>query len=145
MCEASCSISKCKEINPEKSRIRIIKWIWEGISIPSLCYECSSPLCRDVCPVKAIDRNTETGIVKVNEDLCIGCKLCVYICPFGNMSINEKGLATKCDLCDGDPQCVKVCPKNALKYVEYDEVSVAKRRAGLEKMSKLLDIVTELR
>jgi len=61
------------------------------------------------------------------------------------MSINEKGLATKCDLCDGDPQCVKVCPKNALKYVEYDEVSVAKRRAGLEKMSKLLDIVTELR
>lgn len=43
-----------------------------------------------VCPVDAIKR-TEEAIV-VNEQTCIGCKLCAVVCPFG--AIHPSGTST---------------------------------------------------
>lgn len=45
------------------------------------CHQCEGAPCLAVCPVDAIKR-TEEAIV-VNEQTCIGCKLCAVVCPFG--------------------------------------------------------------
>ncbi|XPE53864.1 4Fe-4S binding protein [Shigella flexneri] len=38
--------------------------------------------CR--CPVNAISQRDDA--IRLNESLCIGCKLCAVVCPFGVLS-----------------------------------------------------------
>jgi Fe-S-cluster-containing hydrogenase component 2 len=55
-------------------------------------------------------------MVLVKEDLCIGCAMCVNVCPVGAITLDPiDGIASKCDLCNGDPQCVAYCPAKVLK------------------------------
>ena len=54
------------------------------------CHQCEGAPCLAVCPVDAIKR-TEEAIV-VNEQTCIGCKLCAVVCPFG--AIHPSGTST---------------------------------------------------
>jgi carbon-monoxide dehydrogenase iron sulfur subunit len=90
----------------------------------------------NVCPVKAISRDEELGRVFVDYDVCIGCRSCVGVCPFGAMSFNTIDRKVfKCDLCDGDPQCVRFCEVKAVDFVDADEVSILKKRGAAEKLS----------
>jgi len=71
-----------------------------------------------------------TNAVEVNENLCVGCKVCTIACPFGTINyhpVSKKVI--KCDLCGGDPACAKACPTDAITYVE-DSWS------GLERMQQ---------
>ena len=53
-----------------------------------------------VCPTGASYKRAEDGIVLVNEDLCIGCKLCSWACPYGAREFDEDaGVMKKCTLC----------------------------------------------
>ena len=59
-------------------------------------------------------------IVKIDEELCIGCGECVSLCPKKILYIDDKSgkckvsEETKCDRLRG---CVKVCPVKAIKIV----------------------------
>jgi Fe-S-cluster-containing hydrogenase component 2 len=89
-----------------------------------------------VCPVKAISRDDTLNRVMVDHNICIGCRSCVAVCPFGAMNFNITDRKNfKCDLCDGDPQCVRFCDMKAVDYVEADRVSIAKKRAAAEKIT----------
>jgi Fe-S-cluster-containing hydrogenase component 2 len=87
--------------------------------------------------VKAISKDDKVGRVMVDYDICIGCRSCVAICPFGAMNYNviDKRVF-KCDLCDGDPQCVRFCDVKAVDLVEQDDVSLLKTRSAAEKISQ---------
>jgi len=138
-CETICSFYHEKEINPKKSRIRIVKWEEAGLDVPMVCQQCESPICKTVCPEKAILRNQETGAMLIDTNVCIGCKMCVMACPFGAASINPDTKKTiKCDLCDGDPQCVKYCPSGALDYVATTKATMAKKRKAAERFGELV-------
>lgn len=50
-------------------------------TMPIQCHHCEDAPCAAVCPVQAITMNGQA--VQVNESLCIGCKLCALVCPFG--------------------------------------------------------------
>ncbi|MDH5703068.1 MAG: 4Fe-4S binding protein, partial [Aigarchaeota archaeon] len=73
---------------------------------------------------------------------CIGCKECVWACPFGAMSV-KKGVAVKCDLCDGEPECAKVCVPGAIRYVDLDRTAMEKKWKSLEKRVKALSAILE--
>ena len=53
-----------------------------------------------VCPTGASYKRAEDGIVLVNTDICIGCKLCSWACPYGAREFDEdEGVMKKCTLC----------------------------------------------
>ncbi len=54
------------------------------------CHQCEGAPCLAVCPDDAIARTD--GAVVVNEQACIGCKLCAIVCPFG--AIHPAGTST---------------------------------------------------
>ncbi|MDI6696598.1 MAG: 4Fe-4S dicluster domain-containing protein [Anaerolineales bacterium] len=49
--------------------------------IPRPCMHCDNPPCTAVCPVRATYKNEE-GIVVVDYQRCIGCRMCTVACPY---------------------------------------------------------------
>ncbi len=128
-CEMVCSVYHEGVLNPAKARIKVVKWEWEGLYIPMSCRQCVDAPCMNVCPVKAISRDEAQGLVSVDQNVCIGCRSCVAVCPFGAMNFNtDTRKVFKCDLCDGDPQCVRFCDMKAVDYVDPARESVSKKR-----------------
>ncbi|NMA54704.1 MAG: 4Fe-4S binding protein [Firmicutes bacterium] len=70
-------------------------------------------------------------IVKIDEDKCDGCGLCVTPCAEGAIEIVDgKAKVIREELCDGAGYCLAVCPRGALSIEEreapaFDEEAVA--------------------
>lgn len=136
LCELICSVVHEGVSNPSRSRIKVMKWESEGLYIPMSCQQCEDAPCMNVCPVKAISRDDKLDYLKIDYDICIGCRSCVSACPFGAMSFDVVARkVVKCDLCDGDPQCVRFCEVKALEYVDADRVSVVKKKDAAYRLS----------
>ena len=80
-----------------------------------------------VCPAGAISKDAH-GIVKVNPDVCIGCKYCFQACPYEVPKYNSVSM-DKCDCCLGagvplgeKPHCVSACKLGALSYGKIDDL-----------------------
>lgn len=88
------------------------------VSFALQCRHCQDAPCLDACITGALYRDKETGAVLCNEDKCVGCWMCIMVCPFGVIlrDIEGKKVASKCDLCMGEeiPVCVKNCPNEAI-------------------------------
>ncbi len=57
-------------------------------------------------------------LIKVLESKCVGCTLCVKVCPFGAITMEERLAVidlTKCTLCGA---CVEVCKPDAIEMKE---------------------------
>lgn len=73
-------------------------------------------------------------IIKIDEDKCDGCELCIPSCPEGALQIVEtpkgpKARLVKENFCDGLGACMGECPQGALSITEsevegYDEEGV---------------------
>jgi len=48
------------------------------------CRKCEDAPCIAACPAEALEKDEE-GIINRHTNLCISCKSCVTICPFGTM------------------------------------------------------------
>jgi carbon-monoxide dehydrogenase iron sulfur subunit len=98
--------------------------------IPIQCRNCEDSPCITACMTGAMHKDSR-GIAICDEYKCIGCFMCIMVCPFGviNISRYEKKVL-KCDRCpDRDiPACVNACPTGAIKYEEVDEFVYNKRK-----------------
>jgi Fe-S-cluster-containing dehydrogenase component len=99
------------------------------VHFPRSCLHCDEPACVTVCPTGASYKRAEDGIVLVNADICIGCKLCSWACPYGAREFDQdEGVMKKCTLCidriynenlveaERLPACVMVCPTSARHF-----------------------------
>ena len=99
------------------------------LHFPRSCLHCETPACVTVCPTGASYKRAEDGIVLVDEDKCIGCKLCSWACPYGAREYSPvEGVMKKCTLCvdriynenlseaEREPACVQVCPTKARHF-----------------------------
>ena len=128
-CEMACSFEADGVFNPSRSRIKVFPLHEEGRFVPYTCTQCAEAWCMAVCPVDAIKIDAKTGAKIVNDNACVGCKVCTIACPFGTINYNpDSGKVLKCDLCGGDPACVEICPTTALSFVEADTAGAGKMR-----------------
>jgi Fe-S-cluster-containing dehydrogenase component len=99
------------------------------VHFPRSCLHCEEPACVTVCPTGASYKRAEDGIVLVDPETCIGCKLCSWACPYGAREYDQShGVMKKCTLCvdriynenfepeDRLPACVKACPTGARHF-----------------------------
>jgi len=142
ICELQCSIKHDGASNPTRSRIRVIRNELQCIYIPAVCQQCETAFCERVCPVDAIYREPGSVLVRVNSDLCVGCRMCSIACPLGCIVVDPvRHVAVKCDFCDGDPRCARYCPTGALEYVALNRIGMTRKRAGVLKMSELMGLI----
>lgn len=95
------------------------------------CNHCKDPACLAACPTnpKAITKRESDGIVLINQDICIGCRYCVWACPYGASQYNESSQKVeKCTFCVQRieaglaPACVTTCVGEALSYTtDFDQ------------------------
>ena len=111
-------------------------------SIPVFCLQChpDKAPCARICPTGAIKE--ENGSLKVDEESCILCRLCMIACPIGILVIDEeKKSAQKCTLCmDADtilPACVEACKDNVLKIFSLEDLE------DLKTDSEFTDVLEE--
>jgi NAD-dependent dihydropyrimidine dehydrogenase PreA subunit len=61
------------------------------------------------------------SIVKIDEELCTGCGLCVTPCAEGAIElVDGKARVLREELCDGAGFCLAVCPTGALTIETRD-------------------------
>lgn len=100
-----------------------------GYHISLGCNHCMNPACVEACPSGAMSKDAETGIVSVDQDVCIGCRSCEKACPYHAPSYQEeRQVMGKCDLCRDErahgrePACVAVCAMRALSWGDFSEL-----------------------
>jgi formate dehydrogenase iron-sulfur subunit len=62
------------------------------------CLHCLEPACASACPTEALFRQDD-GPVTYNADRCIGCRYCVWACPWGVPTAEWDSLAPKISKC----------------------------------------------
>jgi len=116
----------------------------DSFYMPVACMQCEKPPCVKVCPVRTTYREPD-GIVVVDYNWCIGCRMCIGACPYWARRFNwgepdlpademnpvthylgnrprMKGVVEKCTFCvqrvrkGRYPACVEVCPVGARKF-----------------------------
>ena len=125
------------------------------VHFPKSCLHCETPACVEVCPTGASYKRSEDGIVLVNEDLCIGCKLCSWACPYGAREYDwDQGVMKKCTLCidriynenlqqeERVPACVSTCPASARHFGDLGDPdsavsTIVRDRGGYDLMPEL--------
>ena len=66
-------------------------------------------------------KTTVRQIVKIDEEKCNGCGLCVSPCAEGAIQIIDgKAKVVREELCDGAGFCIGVCPEGALTIEERE-------------------------
>ena len=116
---------------------------------PVPCQQCQNPPCTNVCPVGATF-STPEGPVLIDQERCIGCRMCMAACPYDRRFFNwgtpptppeamladyspehqvpaRTGTVMKCDFCPDMaragklPYCAQACPNSAIYYGDLEE------------------------
>jgi Fe-S-cluster-containing dehydrogenase component len=116
----------------------------DAFYFPIQCMQCEKPPCVKVCPVRTTYRDPD-GIVVIDYNWCIGCRMCMGACPYWARRFNwgrprlpkkemnpnthylgnrprMQGVVEKCTFCIQRTRkgrytaCVEVCPVGARKF-----------------------------
>jgi molybdopterin-containing oxidoreductase family iron-sulfur binding subunit len=147
-CTESCQ--KAHYLAPDQKWINVYEMTspsGQQYAMPRLCMHCENPPCLKVCPVGATFQNDE-GVVLVDQNSCIGCRMCMAACPYEARYFNwdepppapsllaqpmpefpvpqKQGTVGKCILCVHNamvgklPACVEGCPMGALYIADLE-------------------------
>jgi molybdopterin-containing oxidoreductase family iron-sulfur binding subunit len=133
--------------------------------IPTPCQQCQNAPCVNVCPVGATFATPE-GTVLIDQERCIGCRICMEACPYDRRFFNWgappqppetlfmeyspehqspaiRGTVMKCDFCPDMaragrlPYCAQGCPQRAIYYGDLEE-DIATNGVDVVVLSRLL-------
>ena len=126
------------------SRVQVVKA--EGFKTTVRCHQCNPAPCCNICPTGALQQE-EDGRITMRVQLCVACKMCIAVCPYGTISLDTIGMpdmnadgaetmaqrsrrevAVRCDMCKAWREengkritaCMEACPVRALSMVLPD-------------------------
>ena len=167
-CTEACG--KMHFIPPDRQWIKVLRIKDSDLTapfyFPQPCFQCDNPPCTKVCPVDATFKRQD-GVVLIDNDRCIGCRLCMAACPYNARSFNwgppddaleaesreyspewgsprKVGTVEKCDFCPDMaaqgrlPACSSICPMGAIYYGDENEDAVSNGLGETVQLSKLL-------
>lgn len=123
-CEISCALmhSESHDIHRAvwerplpRQRVRVTREA--GEYFPLRCFHCEDAPCVEACISGAMRIDEDVGRVYNDTSRCVGCHMCVMVCPYGSIQIHDgEKVALKCDRCpdEEEPACVRDCPTRAL-------------------------------
>ena len=132
-CEIACKMENNVALGQRWSKVFTVGPVGEypnmtRYALPTMCQQCKDAPCVHVCPTGASYRDSNTNVVLVDKEKCIGCKYCMMACPYGVRSWNKtEKCVEKCSLCGqltsaGKlPACVKSCAAGARFYGDLDD------------------------
>lgn len=89
------------------------------------CRRCEEAPCINICPAEALERN-KNGVIERSAHLCVACKSCVTVCPFGTL-MNQFFETRKsiCDYCRFNEyteslRCIDTCQRGALSFTDME-------------------------
>jgi Fe-S-cluster-containing hydrogenase component 2 len=103
-----------------------LKTIRELAAFRFSCRKCEDAPCIRVCPADALEKDSE-GIIERHTNLCISCKSCVTICPFGTMMsdffAHHRNRELLFDLNNENElrEFMKSCPEGSVTITDTDE------------------------
>jgi Fe-S-cluster-containing hydrogenase component 2 len=103
-----------------------LKNIRELATFRFTCRRCDDAPCISVCPADALEKDDE-GVIMRHTNLCVSCKSCVTICPFGTMMTDffshHRNRDLFYDLCDPHQaeMFVSDCPPGTAMLTDGDE------------------------
>jgi Fe-S-cluster-containing dehydrogenase component len=131
----SINLIQVYPFGPEMRRDRVYQ-SFVGIA----CMHCEDPPCMKVCPTKAVFKDSQTHITLVHRNSCIGCKACLWVCPFGAPSFDEDGKMVLCDLCidrlrEGkQTACEAACQARAIFIGSPEEIAQRQAKKAAERI-----------
>lgn len=116
--------------------------VWENSTfvyhVSVSCNHCDNPACTKVCPTGAMHKDSDTGLVSVDADKCIGCGYCAMACPYGAPTVDrDLKHSVKCDGCASrvaegkNPICTEACLLRCLYFGDKDEMAQKGELAAL--------------
>ncbi len=90
------------------------------------CRKCEDAPCIAVCPADALEKD-EQGVINRHTNLCVSCKSCVTICPFGTMMSDffkhHRNKDMFYDLTDENElrKFIEACPPETVTLTDEDE------------------------
>ncbi len=125
------------------SRVRVVKT--DDFKTTVRCHQCSPAPCCNICPTGALQQESD-GSISMRVQLCVACKMCLAVCPYGVISLDTIGMpdvsgdaetvaqrtrrevAVRCDMCKAwrdvngkkITACMEACPARALSMVLPD-------------------------
>lgn len=131
LCEVHCLVQHSRsrkiikafreERDVIEPRLRVEEMGYHSFALQ--CRHCEDAPCIEACMTGAMSRDPETGAVLCDTERCVGCWMCIMVCPVGAIKRGAREqIASKCDLCMGEelPACVANCPNEALVLEDED-------------------------
>ncbi len=138
-CELACAVAHSDSknlrgaIGETSPAARIFVEAAPPYKLPMTCRHCKDAPCVDACSSGAM-RSDGSGLVSNAAGTCVGCWMCVMVCPYGVVRPDYRlKQAVKCNRecmgCAAIPACVQACPTGALTFVSGENWT-KERRVG---------------
>jgi len=152
-CEFACAMAHTDTEDIEEAmlaeyslvpRVKVIAAA--GRAVPLQCQHCEDAPCVEVCPSGALYKDERTGRTLTVVEKCIGCKSCIFACPFGAVEWNAgTRRLIKCDLCEGvveegqQPACVTACPTGARIVRKMADLARERQKESAERTVRIME------
>jgi anaerobic dimethyl sulfoxide reductase subunit B (iron-sulfur subunit) len=148
-CEIACKTWNEVEVGPRwREVVKVTSGSFPDVSainVSMACMHCGDAPCQTACPVAAITKRAEDGIVVVDQNKCIGCGFCTWACPFNAPQLSAAaGKMEKCNFCQtpgkerplGLPRaCEEICPTGAIKSGAMAELASQGRERAASRLA----------